>query len=135
MRRVLDASVIVKWFLDERPQEELVGAAKELFARVRSREDDLVQPAHWCAEVLSVLARTEPGLVESVVDLLDILALEVADDWAVYRRAAELSVQLNHHLFDTLYHAVAIEYGAELVTADQKYFNKARGLGAIALLR
>ena len=134
MKRVLDASVIVKWFLDERPEEELVGEAKKLFARVQSREDDLLQPAHWRAEILSVLARAEPDLVDSAVGLLENLEFGVADDWTVYRRAAALSVQLNHHLFDTLYHAVALESDAELITADRKYFDKARGLGSITLL-
>jgi predicted nucleic acid-binding protein len=53
---------------------------------------------------------------------------------AVYRRAADLSIALNHHLFDTLYHAVALEEGATLVTADASYFNKAKGLGGIVQL-
>jgi len=39
-----------------------------------------------------------------------------------------------HHLFDTLYHAVALEEGARLVTADAAYFAKAKDLGGIELL-
>lgn len=81
-----------------------------------------------------MLAREEPLFVESAVDLLDEVAFVVADSWRIYRRAAEMSATLNHHLFDTLYHAVALEHGAELVTADKKYFNKACGLGSISLL-
>jgi hypothetical protein len=34
-------------------------------------------------------------------------------------------------LFDTLYHAVALEQGALLVSADRRYLNKAGGLGQI----
>jgi hypothetical protein len=37
-------------------------------------------------------------------------------------------------LFDTLYHAVALEEGATLVTADETYFSKAKGLGGIVSL-
>jgi predicted nucleic acid-binding protein len=40
---------------------------------------------------------------------------------AAYRRAVEIAVALNHHLFDTLYHAVALEEGATLVTADEAF--------------
>ena len=47
------------------------------------------------------------------------------------KRAADLAITLNHHLFDTLYHAVALEEGATLVTADDIYFAKAASLGAI----
>jgi predicted nucleic acid-binding protein len=53
---------------------------------------------------------------------------------AVYRRAAELSATLKHHLFDTLYHAVALEEGATLITADETYFNKAKSVGGIVQL-
>ncbi len=45
-----------------------------------------------------------------------------------------MAITLNHHLFDTLYHAVALEVGATLVTADEVYFNKARHLGGMQLL-
>ena len=51
------------------------------------------------------------------------------------KRAAQIAVQFNHHLFDTWYHAVALGAGATLVTADERYFNKAKGLANIVLLR
>jgi predicted nucleic acid-binding protein len=41
---------------------------------------------------------------------------------------------LRQHLFDTLYHAVALETGATLVTADERYYETARGEGNITLL-
>ncbi|MGH8585349.1 MAG: hypothetical protein ACREWE_03925 [Gammaproteobacteria bacterium] len=41
---------------------------------------------------------------------------------------------LAHHLFDTLYHTVAFEEDATLVTADACYYNKASVLGKIMLL-
>jgi hypothetical protein len=50
------------------------------------------------------------------------------------KRAADMSVALNHHLFDTLYHSLALEEGATLVTADEVYFAKAKDLGAIVPL-
>ncbi len=134
MKRVIDSCVVLKWLLCDRPEEAHVASAFEILHRVQEGVDEVIQPVHWCAEVLSVTTRLEPDLVDSAVDLLDLLAFNVASDWAVYRRAAALSVQLNHHLFDTLYHAVAFEYNAEFVTADRKYFEKARGLGAIRLL-
>ena len=43
-------------------------------------------------------------------------------------------LKLNHHLFDTLYHAVALEEKATLVTADRKYYDKARRMGSILML-
>jgi predicted nucleic acid-binding protein len=52
-----------------------------------------------------------------------------------YTRAIDLACQLNHHLFDTLCHAVALSIpGAVLVTADRRYSDKAQHLGQIAWL-
>jgi len=36
--------------------------------------------------------------------------------------------------FDTLHRAVALEDGATLVTSDEAYFRKAKGLGGVQLL-
>ncbi len=134
MKRVLDSCVVLKWFLNDRPEEKHVAAAMEIFHRVQVGQDQIVQPVHWCAEVLSVLAKIEPAILEEAVDLIDFVAFPLADSWTIYKRAAKLSIELNHHLFDTLYHAVALEHGAEFITADKKYFNKAHKLGSITLL-
>ncbi len=54
---------------------------------------------------------------------------------AMGRCVIELARRLDHHLFDTIYHAVASSIpGAVLVTADRPYFAKARHLGHIAWL-
>jgi len=54
---------------------------------------------------------------------------------AAYARAIALAARLNHHLFDTLYHALALETpNAIFVTADRGYFDKSRHLGPIAWL-
>tara|TARA_R110001592_G_scaffold50959_3_gene157302 strand:- start:33 stop:440 length:408 start_codon:yes stop_codon:yes gene_type:complete len=134
MKCVLDASVIVKWFLDDDPEEKHIKEAKEVFDRVQQGEDEVVQPVHWRVEVLSVIVRKEPGKVEEAIKLLDLLAFSVMDNWELHIRAAQLSQRYNHHLFDTLYHAVALESGARLVTADRKYARKAMGEGAMELL-
>jgi hypothetical protein len=45
-------------------------------------------------------------------------------------------MQLKHHLFDTLYHAVALQTsGATFITADAAYYRKAQGLGRVLLLK
>ncbi len=52
------------------------------------------------------------------------------------RRATNLAIETNYHLFDTLYHAVALENeDALLVTADDRYRMKAERYGMIAALR
>jgi predicted nucleic acid-binding protein len=96
---------------------------------------ELFQPSHFLAEVAAVRARLKPQAAAQ--DIANLVALDIA--WAeptqALARAVEQSTQLGHHLFDTLYHALALETpGATLVTADRRYFVKARHLGRVAWL-
>lgn len=80
------------------------------------------------------MARKEPERIEAAQELLFSIPHRPCNSAALYARAARLSVQLKHHLFDTLYHAAALEHGATLITADEAYFAKAFRLGNIKLL-
>lgn len=73
-------------------------------------------------------------MIDDSLLVLDDMQPVVIDGVSVLRHAADLAISLDHHLFDTLYHAVALEAGATLVTADEAYFGKAQSLGGIALL-
>lgn len=129
-RLVIDASVTIKWLLPDRHGEEHVQPALELLRCVQDGSVELLQPPHWLVEVGAVLARLEPELAVPAMRLLDAMDIPICHDMDMYARGIELSVQLDHHLFDTLYHAVALGDQADaLVTADMRYFRKAANLG------
>jgi predicted nucleic acid-binding protein len=131
VRVVVDASVVVKWILPDAEREAPTAKALALLQAIQAGDVEPLQPPHWLAEVAAVLARLRPEISKSTLDLLDALELPVAADLAIYRRAARLAVELGHHLFDTLYHAVALERDALLITADSRYQRKALRLGSI----
>jgi predicted nucleic acid-binding protein len=131
MRVVVDASVVVRWVLPDPEREAMTDEALALLHAIRSGDVEPIQPPHWLAEVAAVLARLRPAIAESTLDLLDAMELPVAADAAIYRRAIRLAGELGHHLFDTLYHAVALEREALLITADAHYQRKALHLGAV----
>ncbi len=135
MKLVLDASVVLKWFFSQRPDEADTGAALALLKAVGEGVVSLVQPPHFVAEVAAVLARERPQDAQRCLrDLLDI-DIQLADDPQVMARAVDLSARYRHHLFDTLYHAVALETpGALLVTADAAYLRQAAPEGQIVSL-
>ena len=134
MKLVVDASVALKWFLAANPAEDHIDEAMAVGEAIQTRGCELFAPPHWAVEIISVLARNEPQLVdEALVLLAEVNPILIAEAH-VLKHAAELSGSLNHHLFDTLYHAVALETGATLVTADKIYFNKASKLGGITRL-
>ena len=134
MNLVVDASVALKWFFGDNPGEQDSGKAREILSALASRQIVLVQPPHWVAEILAVVARQTPHLAAETLAILLSTSCRLADDEIIYSRACELSSRLKQHLFDTLYHAVAIENDATLVTADERYFAIARGEGKIELL-
>lgn len=135
MRVVVDASVIAKWVLPAAGGEEPdADRALAILDGIRSGGLEVLQPPHWLAEVAAVVVRLAPSLAADVLDLLDAMELPEVAEVAVYRRAASLAAALDHHLFDTLYHAVALAHDATLVTADERYWRKARGLRNITRL-
>lgn len=126
MKVVVDASVAVKWFVPDPETEHDVDRAKEILREIRGGDLLPVQPPHWIAEVMAVIARLCPEMSRQAVDLLVALELPVDGRLGTYRRAVEMATELEHHLFDTLYHAVALERDFTLVTADGKYARRAR---------
>ncbi len=162
---VVDASVAVKWFVegDWALREDHVEPALEILGASTRGALEFFQPPHFLAEVAAVFARdflgsdtkfsqpkadpsgathgvaeklvSDPNKSRQYVDDLAALNITWAEPTVAYSRAIELACQLNHHLFDTLYHALALTTpGAVLVTADRRYFDKAQHLGQIAWL-
>ena len=134
---VVDASVAVKWFVagDWALQEDHVDNALALLQATAQGSIQLLQPPHFLAEVAAVLARLKPE--KALQDIANLSALEITWSHPTMDcpRAIDLARQLDHHLFDTLYHALALANpGAVLVTADRRYFDKARHVGQIAWL-
>jgi predicted nucleic acid-binding protein len=64
------------------------------------------------------------------------MRIAVVETVGLYTTASKLAVSLDQHLFDTLYHAVALLVpDCTLVTADERYYTRARKTGSITLLR
>jgi predicted nucleic acid-binding protein len=134
---VVDASVAVKWFAegDWALREDDIEPALEILKASTRGTLDFYQPPHFLAEVAAVVSRLKPDRAQQYMDNLAQLNITWAAPTVAYGRAIELARQLDHHLFDTLYHAVALSIpGAVLVTADRRYFAKAQHLGQIAWL-
>lgn len=131
----LDASVLCKWYLDPALEPD-VAAAQSIAVALRDGNAVAVQPPHWIAEVGAVVTRILPDDAQAILDALHGVGAIVASQPAVYRRAVRLAIQTGAHLFDTLYHAVALETpGCTLVTADERYWKAARSYRRVALLR
>ncbi len=135
VRAVVDASVVVKWIFPDPENEADAQAAVALLRAMQSGSVQVVQPSHWLAEVAAVVSRLAPEAVHEEVGLLSAMEIPVLETLEVYKHACKLAIQFKHHLFDTLYHAVALcAFDTTLVTADERYYRKARSVGCIARL-
>ena len=134
MKLVVDASVAVKWFIPDASREPDTDRAAMLPRSVKDGSVELLEPPHWMAEVAAVLTRLRPAIAGEAIDLMDAMELETAAHAGLHKCASRLAERLDQHLFDTLYHALAHESEAVLVTADNRYLRKARRVGRIAAL-
>ena len=132
-RLVIDASVSVKWFVRSK-NEGNVPKAVEILNSIGDNRISIIQPPHWMAETIAVLARLQPEKVARAIDLLDAMEIPVKAAAPEFKLASRLALDLDHHLFDTLYHALALREEATLITADRRYFNKAAEIGSINML-
>lgn len=133
---VIDASVVLKWLLADPENEPDTERATMLVASLAAGEHELVQPVHWLVEVAAVLARLSPDTAADDVMKLRAMDWPVADDAEVWARACHLAIETRQHLFDTLYHAVALWHrDATLVTADERYRVEGERFGRIVALR
>lgn len=136
IRVVADASVVIKWVFPFRDDEPDCAKAVELIEGFTRGAARLLEPPHWLAEVAAVIARKSPATARRDIGILYALRVPVVDTPDLYALACELAAATGEHVFDTLYHAVALlTPDCTLVTADERYYDKAHKEGSIALLR
>ena len=132
MIAVVDASVVIKWLLQDPEREAGTDRATRLMELVTTGELPVLQPSHWLVEVGAVLARESLGTATDDVGMLTALELPTADGLEVLQRGVELALELKQHLFDTYYHGIALETpDCVLITADERYLRAARAKGRI----
>ena len=127
---VVDASVVLKWLL-----EEPVGKAQEVLEKHLSGADLLVAPELLPYEVGNVLV-TKTGLSsQEALDLfgyflgLDIQTYSLGSE--EYRSSLDLAHKHKLTVYDASYVALAQALDTKLVTADKKLAARAAPLGII----
>ena len=129
---VIDASLAVKWFVDEAGSQAAIAIFSEHI-------DAISVPDLFGIEVAAALVRKANVHKEKVAALRacvdDLASLFVVGTMTVVSTspnqlvvAANLAIDLGHPLKDCLYLALAIELECPLVTADARFAAKARGI-------
>ena len=133
MRLVVDASVAVKWLVEEEQSElaeRLLGGAHDLYApRLMVSE---VSNALWTKVRRHQIRRDE---AEVFVTAIAGMPLRWFDDEHICADAVRLALALDKPIYDCIYLALGHRLGATLVTADMHFMDTAKmaGYGGSAL--
>lgn len=123
MNLIVDASVAVKWFLDEEGAE----AARRLVAEASLGAPDLILIETYNAVWNRWRRREARGAqLDQVIPVLTRALSDLCPVRDLIDTAAALSRQLSHPIYDCLYLALAARDAVALVTADGRMFEAAR---------
>jgi len=124
VRYVIDAGVVVKWFIPEADSD----IAHQLLARYLQGVDAPVAPDLLIAECGNVFWRrcrqgdiTPEEATESLADLLT-LQVPLVPATSLVQSALSLALQHQRTVYDALYLALAQERNCDLITADERFF-------------
>jgi predicted nucleic acid-binding protein len=125
VRYVIDAGVVVKWFIPEIDSAQ----AHQLLERYLQGVDTLVAPDLLIAECGNVFWRrcrqgdiTPDEATESLADLLA-LNIPLVPARSLVQSALQLALQHQRTVYDALYLTLAQERNCALITADEQLFN------------
>ena len=130
MTYVIDASVVLKWFLPESDN----AAADILLEKFLNDEASLIAPDVLLVEIASalwkrVVLRNELTSDEATLIYRDLLTmpLSLTASETIAEAALQLAMKHKHPVYDALYCALAIDHQCDFVTADQTLLHKFRG--------
>ena len=132
---VPDASVILKWVLEEGEGKDLPKAL-ELQRAFVAESIDLQVPTLWRYEVGNILGLKQPELASELMRALldyEFQEVELTRDYclAVLKLMREIK---GVTFYDSCYHALALQTKGVYVTADKEYVKRAERKGHITLL-
>lgn len=132
---VVDASVLVKWFMEEEDRDRAVGL-RELHTSGRST---VFVSELTFLEILNAIrygpkAKEEDGA--EALHVLQNLHLQVKPtDFELLRKANAIAWAYKITIYDALYVALAEQLGYPLITADEEMVKKLKGHSIVVPLR
>ncbi len=134
MIAVLDASVLLKWFIKESDSEIAIQWKESLL----QGKVNIVIPDLALYEIINVL-RFKAGVTEEAIKrilpaIFDLGLEIITPSQQLLEDALHLSFATGLSIYDCIYLALANELGTKLVTADKHIFRQAEPLCKIKLL-
>jgi predicted nucleic acid-binding protein len=125
---VVDASVAVKWFLPEN-REPLAEQALALLNKYDQNEIRFVVPDLFYAEIASAIwkavcvGRVSRAFGDQARVLLTQRQLATVPSLKLLDQAFQIATDYGRSVYDSLYVALAVQSGSQLITADERLAN------------
>ncbi len=124
---VVDASVGVKWFIEEDYSEK----ADKLLEDFSNGYVDLVAPKSFIQEFCNAIRKyvvrgyLKPELANKYIEEASEIPIEYIDtDWNIVKKAYKKALKLSITTYDAIYIVIAEKLNATIITADNKLFNQ-----------
>lgn len=134
---VLDASVVLKWFVKEKDSEKADVLRNEYYQGSR----DIIVPDLLLYELANAL-RYHPDFtadeIKEAIDTLFDMGIEIiTPTYALLHKSIDISKENNITCYDAVYLALAEDLQVEYVTADEKFYKKlsSQSKAAVRLLK
>ena len=135
---VLDASGAAAFAL---PDEKHHSGARACIVALAQQNARLIAPPLFESEVDSILRRRvftghlTAEAAAAAQKVMEMLQIEIVYDAATRALARSIALQLNQmRVYDSTYAALAQQFGCDLWTADERFYNSATNQGAGGLL-
>ena len=131
---VLDTSVIVKWFIEEKGSER----ALLWLEKYIKKEEIILVPSLFFYEIANVLRYNKRLPTNEILNLIEELfhlnlkIEEVTPE--LIMRGVVLARERNISIYDAIFVVLAKIYQLSFYTADEKLYKKVKGLGFVKLL-
>jgi predicted nucleic acid-binding protein len=133
MTLVIDASVVVKWFVEEELADE---AASLLRGSPSLHAPDLivseVTNALWKKFTRGHITREQ---AEGIAAVLPRSLLQLVPSISLHQRALDIAMEMSHPVYDCLYVACAENVEGSVITADRRFHAATRGGPYAGLVR
>jgi len=136
MSVVVDASVVIKWFVPE--------AGSDAASRLLASEDRLAAPDLLFAEIANAIwKKVQRGQLtraesQRLVSDIENIAVDTTPCRALAGEAHTLAIITSRSVYDSMYVALALRLGTLVITADARFFHALQSFpdlaGSIELL-
>jgi len=124
-RIVIDSSVVIKWFLDEEDSDK----ARHIYDNFEEGILTLIAPDLLNVEIGSIMWKhvVHRGMsdedAQDVMDRYIELELNLVPTTDLLYEAYRIAVTYKRSIYDSMYIALSVQEGSQLLTADKKLYN------------